>query len=86
MLDKYDRIIIIISVLAPRPTRRKASGGVIFYGGPQMSSEPLVKRAVAFIDGQNLYHAARESFGYMPTPILMSTHFPYIFAVAKVGN
>jgi uncharacterized LabA/DUF88 family protein len=29
-----------------------------------MSSEPLVKRAVAFIDGQNLYHAARESFGY----------------------
>ena len=29
-----------------------------------MPSEPLVKRAVAFIDGQNLYHAARESFGY----------------------
>ena len=29
-----------------------------------MPAEPLVKRAVAFIDGQNLYHAARESFGY----------------------
>jgi hypothetical protein len=29
-----------------------------------MPSEPLVKRAVAFIDGQNLYHAARESFVY----------------------
>ena len=29
-----------------------------------MPAEPLIKRAVAFIDGQNLYHAARESFGY----------------------
>jgi Protein of unknown function DUF88. len=29
-----------------------------------MPSEPLIKRTVAFIDGQNLYHAARESFGY----------------------
>ena len=29
-----------------------------------MPSEPATKRAVAFIDGQNLYHAARESFGY----------------------
>jgi len=26
--------------------------------------EPAVKRAVAFIDGQNLFHAAREAFGY----------------------
>jgi uncharacterized LabA/DUF88 family protein len=29
-----------------------------------MPTEPLIKRAVAFIDGQNLYHAARESFGH----------------------
>jgi uncharacterized LabA/DUF88 family protein len=29
-----------------------------------MSSEPLTKRAVTFVDGQNLFHAARESFGY----------------------
>jgi hypothetical protein len=29
-----------------------------------MPAEPLIKRAVAFIDGQNLYHAIRESFGY----------------------
>ena len=27
-------------------------------------SEPLRKRAVVFIDGQNLFHAAREAFGY----------------------
>jgi uncharacterized LabA/DUF88 family protein len=26
--------------------------------------EPSVKRAIAFIDGQNLFHAAREAFGY----------------------
>jgi hypothetical protein len=29
-----------------------------------MSAEPSVKRAVAFIDGQNLYHAARRAFGH----------------------
>lgn len=28
-----------------------------------MRFEPAVKRAVAFVDGQNLYHAAREAFG-----------------------
>lgn len=28
-----------------------------------MPDEPLVKRAVAFVDGQNLYHAARQAFG-----------------------
>ncbi len=29
-----------------------------------MHSEPLNKRTVAFVDGQNLYHYARESFGH----------------------
>lgn len=29
-----------------------------------MNSEPQVKRAVVFVDGQNLFHAAREAFGY----------------------
>jgi hypothetical protein len=33
MLDNSDIIIIIKSVIAPRPTRRKASGGVIFLWG-----------------------------------------------------
>ena len=28
-----------------------------------MPPEPVRKRTVAFIDGQNLYHAAREAFG-----------------------
>jgi hypothetical protein len=26
--------------------------------------EPTTKRAVASVDGQNLYHAARKAFGY----------------------
>lgn len=30
-----------------------------------MPPEPPVKRTVAFIDGQNLFHAAREAFGYI---------------------
>ena len=29
-----------------------------------MPAEPPVKRAVVFVDGQNLFHAAREAFGY----------------------
>jgi len=29
-----------------------------------MPVEPVAKRTVAFIDGQNLFHAAREAFGY----------------------
>lgn len=36
-------------------------GGVIFF---LVSLEPDEKRAVAFVDGQNLYHAVRDSFGY----------------------
>lgn len=26
--------------------------------------EPQIKRTIAFVDGQNLFHAAREAFGY----------------------
>ncbi len=29
-----------------------------------MNPEPTVKRTTAFVDGQNLFHAAREAFGY----------------------
>ncbi len=29
-----------------------------------MPAEPPVKRAVAFVDGQNLFYAARKAFGY----------------------
>jgi uncharacterized LabA/DUF88 family protein len=29
-----------------------------------MTPEPATKRVIAFVDGQNLFHAAREAFGY----------------------
>jgi uncharacterized LabA/DUF88 family protein len=29
-----------------------------------MPQEPVAKRVAAFVDGQNLFHAAREAFGY----------------------
>jgi hypothetical protein len=29
-----------------------------------MPPEPAQKRAVVFVDGQNLFHSVRESFGY----------------------
>lgn len=29
-----------------------------------MPTEPTTKRAVAFVDGQNLFHAAKQAFGY----------------------
>lgn len=32
--------------------------------GARLRSEPAVKRTVAFVDGQNLFHAVRSAFGY----------------------
>lgn len=29
-----------------------------------MPNEPAIKRTIAFFDGQNLYHSAKEAFGY----------------------
>lgn len=29
-----------------------------------MPSEPMIKRAVVFVDGQNLFYAAKQAFGY----------------------
>jgi len=52
-------------ILAARWTWRKPPAGLSFLERIEcMQNEPPVKRAVAFIDGQNLYHAAREAFGY----------------------
>ena len=56
---------------AERPRR-----GYFFVTPSQVTDEPAVKRAVAFIDGQNLFFAAKDAFGY--------THPNYDFpAVAK---
>ncbi len=42
----------------------KGLGRGYFFPGLVVPPEPPVKRAVTFVDGQNLFHAARESFGY----------------------
>ncbi len=44
----------------------RASVGVIYFvpTSPPLLVEPPVKRAVTFIDGQNLYRSAKEAFGY----------------------
>ena len=35
----------------------------MFFPGSYMPPEPAVKRAYAFVDGQNLFYAAKEAFG-----------------------
>lgn len=40
----------------------KARAGLFFL--TSMPSEPPQKRSIVFVDGQNLFHAAREAFGY----------------------
>jgi len=34
------------------------------FQAPLMPTEPPVKRAIVFLDGQNLFYAAKEAFGY----------------------
>ncbi len=38
--------------------------GLLFLDATAVASEPRQKRAIVFVDGQNLFHAAREAFGY----------------------
>ena len=85
MLDNNDIMIIVNQKLLPVRHAARPRAGLFFYGGCQMPSEPLIKRAVAFIDGQNLYHAARESFGYT-YPNFDVKALSQLFAGAKVGN
>ena len=37
---------------------------VIFLSHSECHLEPSVKRAIAFVDGQNLFHNVRYAFGY----------------------
>lgn len=47
-----------------------------------MAPEPAVKRAVAFVDGQNLFFAARQAFGYT----YPNYDFPALAAAVSVAN
>ena len=53
-----------IAALAPRSISFRASGGVILLWGARMRSEVTRKKTIAFVDGQNLFHAAKEAFGF----------------------
>ncbi len=46
-----------------------------------MPAEPLIKRTVAFFDGQNLFNAAKEAFGYG-----FPNHDPICLATALCGQ
>lgn len=74
-MNKVGLILILVNIFtlitaifpklfAPRLISRKASGGVIFFLGGLMPAEPQIKRAIAFVDGQNLFYAAKLAFGY----------------------
>ena len=52
------------SDLAARGPRRGYFWGEITMGQNQFFREPTKKRAVAFFDGQNLYHQAKATFGH----------------------
>jgi uncharacterized LabA/DUF88 family protein len=49
-------------IYSPFDTPETASGGVIFLA--DVASEPAIKRATAFVDGQNLFYAATNAFGH----------------------
>ncbi len=49
-------------LLPARHAERPQAG--LFLLLTQMNGEPPVKRAVVLVDGQKLFHAAREAFGY----------------------
>lgn len=48
--------------IAPRWICRKAPAGFFFEGLVSVAALDGSKRVIAFFDGQNLYHAAREAF------------------------
>ena len=54
------RLCTTTNAFAPRWTCRKAPAGLFL----RMCNEPTIKRTVAFFDGQNLFHQAKEAFGY----------------------
>jgi uncharacterized LabA/DUF88 family protein len=43
---------------------RDALSGVLLFWENIMSTEPSIKRTIAFIDGQNLFHSVKDAFGY----------------------
>lgn len=63
-VDKSCETGIIDGDLLPARHAARPRAGLLIPAGISVPPEPSVKRAIAFIDGQNLFHAAREAFGY----------------------
>ena len=55
---------MILGYLPPAGSAFGPLAGFFFPGESSMPSEPATKRAFAFFDGQNLFYAAKEAFGY----------------------
>jgi uncharacterized LabA/DUF88 family protein len=53
-----------MGICSPRDTPKGLGRGIFLPRAPRGRQEPREKRAIAFFDGQNLFHAAKESFGY----------------------
>ncbi len=55
----------LITIITPRRTWLETTpDGVLHLLGPGMATEPDVKYAMAFFDGQNLYQHAKSAFGH----------------------
>ncbi len=50
--------------LAPRSTRRRPRAGLLVFSEALPCLLSHLTRTIAFVDGQNLFHAAKEAFGY----------------------
>lgn len=46
------------------PDAARPRAGYFSPGGGPVQKEPSAKRTIAFFDGQNLFHSAKEAFGY----------------------
>jgi len=69
-------------IYSPSDTPVTASGGLFFS---TMLTEPQIKRVVSFVDGQNLFYAAKNAFGYNH-PTTTSRPSPPPSAKSSIGN
>ena len=56
--------LVWFSYLLPARHAARPRAGLFFDRYLILTDEPAIKRAIAFVDGQNLFYAAKEAFGY----------------------
>lgn len=57
-------LIVIVHLLPIRLAACSPDGVIYSHFLFRIPAEPTIKRAVAFIDGQNLFHSAKHAFGH----------------------